>query len=98
MIAKSPIEALIDNHMQCVRCGAAMGKCDCWDKKITLRCPHCKRTKKVAADPTDPLGTAVVESICDRCDDGGNKPEVHYYDAQGRWFNGEQFAPLKRSP
>lgn len=86
----SPIERLIGGHMQCVRCGAAMGKCDCWTA-ITLRCPQCQRTKEATRDDTDPPGTAVVEALCDTCDDGGGFPGVHYYDAQGRWFDGVRF-------
>lgn len=77
-------------NFRCLKCGALMGHCNCWSK-ITLRCPQCKRTKRAPKDETDPAGTAVVEALCDRCDNGGNKPEVHYYDAAGRWFNGEQF-------
>jgi hypothetical protein len=61
-----------------------------WEE-ITLRCPKCKRTKQAAQDPSDPTGTAVVEVTCDRCDDGGGFPEIHYYDAKGRWFDGEKF-------
>lgn len=90
-MSRSPIEALIDRGMKCTRCGAGMGKCDCWTPSITLRCPTCKITKMVCKDPSDPAGTAVVEYPCDGCDRGGNKPETLYYDAQGRWFNGERF-------
>lgn len=92
MKPRTPIDALIDRAgMRCTRCSAPMGQCDCWEKKIKLRCPECKRTMQVVTEPTDPEGTAVVECICDKCDDGGNKPEVHYYDAKGRWFDGEKF-------
>ena len=91
-MSKTPINILIDRAgMKCTRCAAPMGGCDCWEKNIKLRCPVCKRIKMVYKDPTDPPGTAVVEAPCDRCDDGGNKPETHYYDAKGRWFNGEGF-------
>jgi hypothetical protein len=62
---------------------------------ITLRCPLCKRTKSAPIDPTDPSGTAVVECVCDKCDHGGLKPETHYYDAKGRWFNGDKFVRAK---
>lgn len=55
---------------------------------ITLRCPHCKREVTACAEETDPLGTAVVETTCDRCDDGGGFPETNYYDAGGRWYAG----------
>lgn len=89
-MSRSPIEMLIDKGMCCTRCSAPMGGCDCWTK-ITMRCPRCKRTKETHREETDPKGTAVVEALCDRCDDGGNKPEVHYYDAAGKWFDGEKF-------
>ena len=55
---------------------------------ITLRCPHCKREMMVAAEDTDPPGTAIVETTCDLCDDGGGFPETHYFDCAGRWFAG----------
>lgn len=90
----SPIERMMDSVMRCVRCDAPMGKCDCWVKNITLRCPACKRTQMVCKDRSDPPGTAIVEATCDRCDDGGGFPETHYYDAQGRWFDGEGFRPV----
>ena len=28
----SPLNSLIDGNVGCVKCGAAMGKCDCWTK------------------------------------------------------------------
>lgn len=28
----TPIERLIDAGMKCLLCGAAMGRCDCWEK------------------------------------------------------------------
>ena len=58
---------------------------------LILRCPQCKRTMRATREDTDPPGTAVVETACDRCDDGGGSPETHYYDAAGRWFDGEKF-------
>lgn len=86
----SPVDTMILNSVRCTKCGAAYGGCSCWEK-VTLRCPTCKRTMRVTKDETDPAGTAVVEVLCDRCDDGGGFPEVHYYDAAGRWFDGEKF-------
>lgn len=85
---RSPIELMIDQ---------ATGYTPGQRKVITLRCPHCKRTKGALKDKTDPEGTSVVEALCDQCDSGGNKPEVHYYDEEGRWFDGEKFIPLKTS-
>lgn len=87
---RSPIEAAMGRVMRCTRCTALMGNCNCWDK-ITLRCPDCGRTKQAYKDQSDPPGTAIVEAPCDKCGHGGNKPETHYYDVQGRWFNGEKF-------
>lgn len=89
-MSRSPIAMMIDRSVYCTRCGAPMGKCDCW-VKITLRCSRCARTKQVAKDPSDPPGTAIVESLCDRCEDGGNKPETLYYNAQGFQFDGDGF-------
>jgi hypothetical protein len=37
---------------------------------------------------TDPPGTAVVVVPCDRCDEVVSRPLTHYFDAQGRWFDG----------
>ena len=90
-MAKAPIDILMDRvDWSCTRCGAKAGTCKCWDK-IVLRCPKCKRAKRVYLDPSDPPGTAIVEATCDRCDDGGGFPETHYYDSHGRWFDGEGF-------
>lgn len=80
-MARSPIEIMIDEAT-----GSTGGNPR--PAPILLRCQMCKRTKKAPVDPTDPPGTAVVEAPCDKCDDGGLKPEVHYYDAEGRWFDG----------
>lgn len=52
--------------------------------KVTLRCPSCERTMEVAKDKTDPKQTAAVETLCDKCDDGGGFPEVLYFDASGK--------------
>jgi hypothetical protein len=90
----SLIETLINSAgLKCTRCGAAMGNCACWERNVKLRCSVCKRTMMVCKDPTDPPGTAVVESPCDKCDNPGDKPETRYYDAQGHWFDGERFKP-----
>jgi hypothetical protein len=63
--------------------------------ELKLRCPDCHREMVVKPDLSDPKGTVIVECTCDNCDDAGGFPETHYYDADGRWFNGEQFVPLK---
>jgi hypothetical protein len=95
-MSTSPIDRMILGAVKCVRCGAGYGECGCWSTRITLRCPKCSRTKKADPEPSDPPGTAIVEATCDRCDDGGGFPEVHYYDAKGGWFNGERFVAAPR--
>ena len=50
---------------------------------VTLQCPKCDRRKSAKLDKTDPEGTTLVVVLCNKCDDGGNFPEVLYYDAQG---------------
>jgi hypothetical protein len=65
-------------------------------QQVTLRCPHCKRRKRVAKDSTDPEGTAIVEVPCDRCDDGNGFPEVHYFNSLGQWFDGERFVKPRK--
>lgn len=63
---------------------------------VTLRCPNCRRTKRVASDKTDPPNTAIVEAPCGKCDRGGNKPETMYFDAQERQLHPETGEPLVR--
>lgn len=46
---------------------------------------------RVTNDETDPVGTEIVEVSCPECTNEGDRPEIHYYDAKGRWFNGERF-------
>jgi DnaJ-class molecular chaperone len=87
---RSPIESLVDAAVRCTRCGARMGQCGCW-VKVKLRCPNCHRTQEVVKEDTDPVGTAVVEVACPDCQGPGDRPETHYYDAKGRWFDGEKF-------
>ena len=39
---RSPIESIIDSVVSCTKCGAKMGKCDCWVSEVkSARCPHC---------------------------------------------------------
>lgn len=98
-MSRAPIDALLDKvAFKCTRCGKPQSEnCGCWEK-VMLRCPQCKRTMKVSRDTTDPVGTAVVEFLCDRCDDGGGFPETHYYDADGQWFDGEKFCQPQNGP
>lgn len=51
---------------------------------VTLQCPACDRTMQVKGDKTDPKNTAVVQTLCDQCDDGGGFPEVLYFDKSGK--------------
>ena len=91
-MSRTPLDMMLDKvDWTCTRCGAPKTKgCDCWSE-VKLRCPQCKRTKMVTRDESDPAGTAVVDVLCDRCDDGGGFPETHYYDAKGNLFDGDKF-------
>lgn len=82
---KSPIDTLLDKvDFRCTRCFAKSGTCGCWVKNIKLRCPECKRSKMVYREDTDPPGTFIVECLCDKCDDGGSRPETFYFDKRGK--------------
>lgn len=62
---------------------------------VTLRCPSCQRKRRVARERTDPKRAFYVEIPCDKCDDGGGKPETVYFDALNRQINprtGKPFA------
>jgi hypothetical protein len=50
--------------------------------KVTMRCPSCGKEKRVNLDDGDPSGTAIVETECPKCVDGGFS-YVRYYDADG---------------
>jgi hypothetical protein len=89
-MGKSLDRLLAGVDWRCTKCGAKQGACNC-RVKITLRCPTCGRTKQSTKDDTDPEGTAVVEIACDKHPAEGCGEEVHYYDAKGRWWNGEQW-------
>lgn len=52
------------------------------DTRITLRCPDCKRSKRVKREPTDYPEAVVLEVTCDRCDRGDFAEQV-FYDAAG---------------
>lgn len=80
---RSPIESMIDAAVRCVNCGAKPGECDCWS--VALRCPQCKRTKRVGRETSDPPGTAVVAAVCNDCaDQMRNVPDVLFFDADGK--------------
>lgn len=91
----TPIEHQINLTVRCTKCGAGFGKCDCWPT-VTLRCPKCKRTKRAPKCATDPPNTFYVESPCDKCDSGGDKPETMYFDSQNRQLHPQSGALLRR--
>ena len=62
---------------------------------VTLRCPHCKRKKRVRKERTDPKRTAYVEAACDKCDRGGDKAETMFFDALNRQINPATGKPFK---
>jgi len=76
---RSPIEMMVDQA-----CGFDASKMPDVEY-VTLKCTHCGRTKRAPKDETDPQGTARVEVACPECTGSGDRPEVHYYDAQDRW-------------
>lgn len=86
-MSRSPIEMMIDR---------ACGYDPTNDPKrdfVTLRCPMCKRTKKVDRDKLDPPNTTTVEVPCDRCDRGGLKAEINYFNAAGQHIDFETGQP-----
>lgn len=54
--------------------------------KIMLECTNCGRKKRVSRDLSDPPGSALMQTQCDRCNRGNYTPEF-YFDAQGREIN-----------
>ena len=78
---RSPIERMVDEA-----CGTTPKQGHLLPAgAVNLRCPRCARQIRVAKDETDPEGTETVVSLCERCDDGGNKSvEVLYYDKDGK--------------
>ena len=54
------------------------------DQIVTLECPDCGKRKPAGREPSDPLGTAVVQAQCPDCDDDGGFPDILYFDAAGR--------------
>ena len=49
--------------------------------KITLRCPTCKRSKRVDRQPNDPAAAVECELECDRC--SVDFEMLTYFDANG---------------
>lgn len=36
-MSKTPLSKMIDMNVRCIKCGAPMGKCDCW-----VQCSFCE--------------------------------------------------------
>lgn len=89
-MARSPIEMMIDKA-----CGFDLASAPKIER-IMLKCPHCGRTSSAPKDETDPQGTARVEVSCPDCTKEGDRPQMHYYDSSGQWFNGEKFVHIKQ--
>ena len=62
--------------------------------KIMLECTSCGRKKRVPREPTDAPGLALLQIVCDRCDQGNYSPQI-YFDAQGHQIDcdGELLEP-----
>lgn len=52
------------------------------DRMVRLRCPHCKKERKVARDISDPDGCVVVEFMCPDCNPDGFE-SIEYFNADG---------------
>ena len=64
------------------------------DTRVKLRCTHakCPRSVVIPWEATMPTGTAEIVTPCPwHSKQSDNAPEEHYYDADGRWWDGEQF-------
>ena len=71
----SPIEIMVDRA-----CGVSEDKRK--HRWPVLRCPKCKKSKRVSAGDTDPNTTAIVEFPCLECgSDGWECPR--YFDESG---------------
>lgn len=53
----SPIELTMDVVMKCTLCGAPMGTCDCWEKKLEVE-QLCERLKLFLDDKSQRLSPA----------------------------------------
>lgn len=67
----------------CLKCGAKMGSCLCWEP-VTLACPTCGKQKAVPREDHDLPGAARVVTPCPDCCGEGDRPEVLYFDKDGR--------------
>src|SRR5262245_38325428 len=92
---KRPIDILFDKIVwHCTRCGSTTN-CNCWFK-VKLHCRKCGREKVVINEPSDPVGTAVIDCVCDRCDNVEGRAEVLYFDARGRQYDGTTFRAIRK--
>lgn len=49
-----------------------------------LRCPDCKREKKVLPSDDDSKGTKTIVLVCPDCSKGGEFEEIEFLDAKGK--------------
>ena len=49
---------------------------------LVIECPKCGKKKTVAADKSDPKGTARIVAKCPKC--SGDFEEVRYFDKRGK--------------
>ena len=54
---------------------------------VTLKCTKCRRRVRTPREDSDPVNATRIETLCDRCDDGGNFPQVFYFDGENREIN-----------
>ena len=79
--SRTPIERMIDHA-----CGVDRHT---FASMVQLRCPQCRRTKRVPRDRSDLPGTAVVQARCPGCV-GGEFDEIFYFDVDGKQIIEEQ--------
>lgn len=54
--ARSPLEALIDAVVKCLRCGQSIAECSCpQPEMVRLECPKCGRWKMTEKAGLEPL-------------------------------------------
>ena len=77
-MARSPIETMIDRA-----CGFDQSAPRPVRDLVILRCPICKKEKKVDRHKSDPPGCTVVETACPDCSRSGDFEIVDYFNAAG---------------
>ncbi len=79
---KRPIDALIDKA-----CGVQREPQVRSSDMVLLRCPDCKRKRRVQKHETDPRGTVEIILTCPECDHrrgGGTFDDPCYLDKNGK--------------